>query len=725
VAGGPASAAVGGWKTLSEVTYRTNLRNTMTGAKRLDLPLVSQGATPIDLIRRPRIGSNENAVNQPVFLQRYFAQASLRILLSDRAADLTGLPTITAGAPIELTGNWIAAPPAGYAVGANRPPLARAIGPDSTTISGTTSSYAAPYHLLKVVAVPAAMLMPPLTIGATPGIVCTGKTHNTFTGCNLASAVNAGTVITAALPSGATATVTTIAPNVAAGASQTITVPNNGTMGFAHDFAWINEKTTNVPTPMSCEGYTTAVAPQRLINCRILGVIDPQITAGRAIATHSLASANSTLIGGFIKIERQDAAGNWTDVTTEILNLGFAAPNQEGAACADPTPDAVIRFQRLRDNGGSCFYAGSLDSRDYWPNALYDAREGAARDLGLTAPMNMGGVIDYVTLDVGNLARWFAGTIGATGGGALNNNGYIVYFSDRRGNHNDAGAGLPETGEYGNEDSINVAAGAASSVANGLMETGESRNEDAVLDVYGATPSALALNPGGLAPFNAASNPLTPIGNHPEARVNRQVFFRRALKLANAGIVGGVNRLPVSGLTVATENGTYVHGNYNATSADATAEPNRPAAILADAVTILSSGWSDAQSFNSPNDIANRDAVTSGYRFGLIAGKSIAFPKPNGWGAGDFGTDGGVHNFMRLLENWGGQTINYRGSIVSLYTARQFIGIYRANNNVYAPGTRAFAFDTDFLTPSLLPPGTPMFRDVNTLKFRQILRPNQ
>jgi hypothetical protein len=78
-----------------------------------------------------------------------------------------------------------------------------------------------------------------------------------------------------------------------------------------------------------------------------------------------------------------------------------------------------------------------------------------------------------------------------------------------------------------------------------------------------------------------------------------------------------------------------------------------------------------------------------------------------------------------MLEDWAGQTINYRGSIVSLYTARQWIGIYRANSNTYAPGTRAFAFDTDFLTPTLLPPGTPMFRDINTLKFRQILRPNQ
>ncbi len=67
----------------------------------------------------------------------------------------------------------------------------------------------------------------------------------------------------------------------------------------------------------------------------------------------------------------------------------------------------------------------------------------------------MGGVMNYVALDIGNLKRWFTGTIGTTGNLALNNNGYIVYFSDRRGNHNDAAAGAPETGEYGNEDSIN------------------------------------------------------------------------------------------------------------------------------------------------------------------------------------------------------------------------------------------------------------------------------
>ena len=80
---------------------------------------------------------------------------------------------------------------------------------------------------------------------------------------------------------------------------------------------------------------------------------------------------------------------------------------------------------------------------------------------------------------------------------------------------------------------------------------------------------------------------------------------------------------------------------------------------------------------------------------------------------------------MRMLEDWGDTTTHYRGSMVSLYTARQFIGIFKNNSNVYLQGERDFSFDLDFLNPFLLPPGTPMFRDVNTLRFRQILRPNQ
>ena len=79
-----------------------------------------------------------------------------------------------------------------------------------------------------------------------------------------------------------------------------------------------------------------------------------------------------------------------------------------------------------------------------------------------------------------------------------------------------------------------------------------------------------------------------------------------------------------------------------------------------------------------------------------------------------------------MLEDWGGNTLNYRGSIVSFFISRQATGIYKAGTFSYAPpATRNFNFDVDFLLPDKLPPGTPMFRDVNTLTFRQLLRPNQ
>jgi hypothetical protein len=111
----------------------------------------------------------------------------------------------------------------------------------------------------------------------------------------------------------------------------------------------------------------------------------------------------------------------------------------------------------------------------------------------------------------------------------------------------------------------------------------------------------------------------------------------------------------------------------------------------------------------------------------VVSGKGLNFPRPasNAQDHTDFGTDGGAHNFLRYIENWGGQALNYRGSIVSFYINRQAVGTYKCCDVVYSPPSRGYNFDTDFLTPALLPPRTPMFRDINTLTFRQLLRPNE
>jgi hypothetical protein len=117
-------------------------------------------------------------------------------------------------------------------------------------------------------------------------------------------------------------------------------------------------------------------------------------------------------------------------------------------------------------------------------------------------------------------------------------------------------------------------------------------------------------------------------------------------------------------------------------------------------------------------------SANSYYRTAIIAGKNQAFPWPAaGAPPTDFGTDGGVHNFLRMLEQGG--TVHYRGSIATFFYSRQAVGVYKCCATVYGAPNRQFAFDTEFLDPSLLPPLTPMFRDTNSLGFAQEVRPGK
>jgi hypothetical protein len=103
----------------------------------------------------------------------------------------------------------------------------------------------------------------------------------------------------------------------------------------------------------------------------------------------------------------------------------------------------------------------------------------------------------------------------------------------------------------------------------------------------------------------------------------------------------------------------------------------------------------------------------------IAAGKNIGFTRPT-WGAPeDFGTDGGVHNFLRYLENWSGVGAYYSGSLVSFYYAQYGNGIFKCCTTVYGAPNRNYAFDTNFLDPSKMPPGTPRFLDVVNVGYRQ------
>ena len=220
-----------------------------------------------------------------------------------------------------------------------------------------------------------------------------------------------------------------------------------------------------------------------------------------------------------------------------------------------------------------------------------------------------------------------------------------------------------------------------------------------------------------------------------EARENPNPFFRRAVKIMDGSLLTGLGTCPGSvpcGLAIATENPVYMQGDFNANSATGGFnDPDVAVSVNADAVTMLSNNWNDVNSFIFPFQQSNnqRNATNTYFRTAIMAGKGVSFPIPTYTPApaGDFGTDGGVHNFLRFIESWnnGGETLNYEGSIISMFTNRQAIGTYKSSTLIYSPPARAYVFDVNFLTPALLPPRTPLFRDVNTTGFTQLLLPTQ
>ena len=716
VVGMPGSAVYANWQTLSlgatPANYAGYLKNGASGAKVLNLPLTTPGigGTNADLVKRPVVGESTSSI---LFGERLMNRASLRILLSDTAADITNLPGVTATAPVQLDGDWKAVPPAGYAGF----PVARSLGM-TAPLTTTTAATVAGAVTIPVVAVPLAFQKPQLTVKNAAGtivrgpFICTTWTDVQFQGCTVpVGGITSGWTIYVSNPAG-TATAgagnmpgdggaSTFIPSgtvngaVVAGPGQTIFL-NAGqtTWGFAANSFFINDTGAGgngLSTPVTCSGATI----NSFTGCT--GV--PATRAGATLTTSYVTPQNTGTIGGFIKIEMANAAGVWTDVTTEILNYGIGGPplvpagNPGVPNCADPTPNAIVRLQRLRDNGNTatCPVADLTNSYEWWPNTLFDPREGLQRNADpgtLATGLPLGGVMHYVAIDARNLARWFRAAnapynVLNTGLNArIDNTGYTLYFSDRRNNRN---AASQETAEYGWEDFVNP--GVAGGAPNNTCDLpGEDVNGNSTCETYGQFPSYNGV-------YNTVVNlsvlPLTAANARPwalvkrgVAQVNRPVLFRRALKLINGAQLGSdpVVAQRIGGLTVVSENPVYIQGDWNAAATFLVNDLHAATSVIADAVTLLSTNWNDVNSFTFPYDLnagtGRTRAAQSYYRLAILAGKGPSFMKPADEAVmQDFGTDGGAHNFLRYLEGQGG-TLNYRGAMATLFYSRQGVGTY-------------------------------------------------
>ncbi len=178
-----------------------------------------------------------------------------------------------------------------------------------------------------------------------------------------------------------------------------------------------------------------------------------------------------------------------------------------------------------------------------------------------------------------------------------------------------------------------------------------------------------------------------------------------------------------TGITVVSDQAVLIQGNFNK-------KDKFPAAILADAIWILSQGWEvPANAGAYRNDLKSVFNLSTNWR---------DVPASDSPGTGSFSStsaltlnaallfgigpstlnenwyNGGLENFPKFLESWDGRTLNYRGSFVSLGLPRHKESNWACGSGndcmgsgVYDPPDREYDYDADFNEVENLPPMTP------------------
>jgi len=155
------------------------------------------------------------------------------------------------------------------------------------------------------------------------------------------------------------------------------------------------------------------------------------------------------------------------------------------------------------------------------------------------------------------------------------------------------------------------------------------------------------------------------------------------------------------GFTIATPQPLYILGNYNVqTPAGSSSGQNNtvytyPAALMADAITILSSNWNDTVTSKDPSVSPSTTTINAACLEGIVQSNPDI--------SGNY--SGGVENFLRFLEAWG--TLYFNGSIVVMFPSQYATNSWQQTGNYYTAPTRNWAFDTNFTQVSKLPPLTP------------------
>ncbi len=197
-----------------------------------------------------------------------------------------------------------------------------------------------------------------------------------------------------------------------------------------------------------------------------------------------------------------------------------------------------------------------------------------------------------------------------------------------------------------------------------------------------------------------------------------------SVRLVRGTVASGSSLIPTYGpngigLSVATNAPLYVLGHFNAdgtltSSSSSTPDDGKngssgnastesPVALASDAITILSPGWSDANSLRLQNGASGSCEIAAAFLTGNVATSNTAY-------------SGGAHNLPRFLEDWTPGSSNYtvaiRGSMVSLFSSR--IATQPWATSYYGAPTRAWGFD-DIFKNGNFPPFSP-----KVVSFRRV-----
>lgn len=157
-----------------------------------------------------------------------------------------------------------------------------------------------------------------------------------------------------------------------------------------------------------------------------------------------------------------------------------------------------------------------------------------------------------------------------------------------------------------------------------------------------------------------------------------------------------------SGLSVVTNIGAYVMGEYNTQSntASETATPWIPALIGADQINFLSNAWSDENSsWEDTTHTAIRIASPTVYNMSVLTGWSRSRNSQT------------MSAFPTMMEDWRTARITFNGSMVMGFypTYERYGKSYSTSGYIYRAGERLVTYDRHYQFMLNQPPGAPLF----------------